>query len=100
MGKTCSRAGRSLVEKTFDLRVQTAKLERIYEETILAKQSIAGDSPLGDCLTGRSSIVLPRTRYMKTEDENRPNAARSFALRKAPEELFSRLLALQPVFDA
>ena len=37
---------------------------------------------------------------MKTEDENRPNAARSFALRKAPEELFSRLLALQPVFDA
>jgi colanic acid/amylovoran biosynthesis glycosyltransferase len=33
-----SRAGRSLVQKAFDLKVQTEKLERIYEETILAKK--------------------------------------------------------------
>ncbi len=33
-----SRAGRSLVEKSFDLRVQTEKLERIYEDTIFSKQ--------------------------------------------------------------
>jgi colanic acid/amylovoran biosynthesis glycosyltransferase len=34
-----SRAGRSLVEKTFDLKMQTEKLERIYEQTILAAGS-------------------------------------------------------------
>jgi colanic acid/amylovoran biosynthesis glycosyltransferase len=39
-----SRAGRNLVENMFDLRVQTGKLERIYEETILAKQLIARGS--------------------------------------------------------
>jgi glycosyltransferase involved in cell wall biosynthesis len=39
-----SRAGRNLVENVFDLRVQTGKLERIYEETILAKQCIASGS--------------------------------------------------------
>ncbi len=33
-----SRAGRGLVQKSFDLRVQTGKLERIYEETIFSKQ--------------------------------------------------------------
>jgi glycosyltransferase involved in cell wall biosynthesis len=33
-----SHAGRSLVERVFDVNLQTAKLERIYEETILAKQ--------------------------------------------------------------
>jgi glycosyltransferase involved in cell wall biosynthesis len=30
-----SRAGRELVKSGFDLKVQTGKLERIYEETIL-----------------------------------------------------------------
>jgi colanic acid/amylovoran biosynthesis glycosyltransferase len=39
-----SRAGRNLVENMFDLKVQTRKLERIYEETILAKQLIASGS--------------------------------------------------------
>jgi len=34
-----SRAGRSLVEKAFNLKMQTAKLERIYEETLVAKGS-------------------------------------------------------------
>ncbi len=38
-----SRAGRSLVEKSFDLRVQTGKLERIYEEVACLKQ-FAGNS--------------------------------------------------------
>ncbi|MGB9431102.1 MAG: glycosyltransferase [Candidatus Acidiferrum sp.] len=41
-----SHAGRILVEKTFDLKVQTGKLERIYEEAILAKQL----SPSGNAL--------------------------------------------------
>jgi len=35
-----SQAGRNLVETTFNLKVQTEKLERIYEEAILAKQLI------------------------------------------------------------
>jgi|SRR5271168_358031 len=39
-----SRAGRSRVESMFDLKVQTGKLERIYEDTILAKQLIASAS--------------------------------------------------------
>jgi len=39
-----SQAGRSLVETTFNLKVQTEKLERIYEEAILAKQLIASGS--------------------------------------------------------
>jgi colanic acid/amylovoran biosynthesis glycosyltransferase len=39
-----SRAGRNLVENKFDLKVQTGKLERIYEETIVAKQLIANGS--------------------------------------------------------
>jgi colanic acid/amylovoran biosynthesis glycosyltransferase len=49
-----SRMGRSLVEKAFDLKLQTAKLERIYDETILAKQLSAKG-------TGRSAERNERT---------------------------------------